>query len=1281
MSLPLPTELVQVSRLLERDEPKVLILVGAGVSAGATSSPHATWLGLLKHGVDYLVRTEAFTEKRGKDLTASLEAAFSPFDLRSALQHAELVEQNLTTPEPAAFGRWLQEAFGRFHIQSGKGATLSALRDLQEAGALLLTTNYDSLLSEATGLPPVTWEEHDKLLPLMNRTSPGILHIHGHWRRPSSVVLGKTSYNRVAADHDFQDALKSLWLGYSWIYVGSGDGLGDPNLGRLLEWGKRWQSSMPDYFLATQDKADALARRPDKPQNLVSVGYADHAQLAEVLHSVTPTAHRWPFVPVDEDFFLFRSAGSPANLPFPSRREYLDGEVPTLAADAEVRARLAEHGWAFVMDVASVGKTTLALRIATGPPQRDHPAYYLDLAIVDPDDVGAKALVIARRLARPGCLLIVDNIHHQPEFARQLWDQWRDRPDESRMLLIATRMQRAAITAPAQDLSFFERHITDPFVEMRPGPNDLMAIVSHVYARVRGRSGPLPIPPQSALQAWHRDYGTALGAFCLAVLGYLDEFRRGRWALPLEAASRWVRGKWLNPLNPRSRENLVCLSVFGAQEIELDVPDTALPYPAETDQIFRLGLAVEKRVGQFGQYVRIGLREPGWGALILAAQAAPPDEERILFAAASRHPILALGLSARLRREGLLERALRLWRYMAAAPSDLIGLITTVRLDWASNLAKGAVDGQQPRFGTQLWEALEREPDKVAARAWETPLNFVASFLETAKRHGRKTEPLWEALEREPDKVAARAWETPLGDVASFLDTAKRHGRKTEPLWEALEREPDKVAARAWETPLGDLASFLDTAKRHGRKTEPLWEALEREPDKVAARAWETPLGDVASFLDTAKRHGRKTEPLWEALEREPDKVAARVWETPLNDVASFLDTAKRHRRKTEPLWEALEREPDKVAARVWETPLNDVASFLDTAKRHRRKTEPLWEALEREPDKVAARAWESGLNGIAHFQNVSKEHGRNTQPLWGVLEGKPELISEMATLSSASNLVDFLRYAPDPLVTIALANFNAASWNDIPQSESLAGATWMAFRCEQVHRDDLKSTIVEKLLERANPEDFPRQRGHSLSNVGWLLKNVPPSAVRLVPAFLDALCTNKWLGYQYNNSGCSQLAAGIGSIALYQPVEVCRRFNNPGLRFRLRREVSAFDHAVPEEQSQIIQLLATSRLLGCSIERDWLRNMRLDAVAALPSDVLPHRSDAEKVEMWQFNLWCGLREVAEITGNPLTITLETIARTLELWRVNLAESSITPESTEHRVNQNMVGWLQSLQK
>src|ERR1019366_7074762 len=107
MPAPLRTELLNVSKLLEKDEPRVLVLVGAGVSAGATSLPHATWLGLLKHGVDYLVSTEVFTEKRGQQLVASLEEAFSPFDLNRALQHADVVERNLITPEPEAFGLWL----------------------------------------------------------------------------------------------------------------------------------------------------------------------------------------------------------------------------------------------------------------------------------------------------------------------------------------------------------------------------------------------------------------------------------------------------------------------------------------------------------------------------------------------------------------------------------------------------------------------------------------------------------------------------------------------------------------------------------------------------------------------------------------------------------------------------------------------------------------------------------------------------------------------------------------------------------------------------------------------------------------------------------------------------------------------------------------------------------------------------------------------------------------------------------------------------------------------
>ena len=163
------------------------------------------------------------------------------------------------------------------------------------------------------------------------------------------------------------------------------------------------------------------------------------------------------------------------------------------------------------------------------------------------------------------------------------------------------------------------------------------------------------------------------------------------------------------------------------------------------------------------------------------------------------------------------------------------------------------------------------------AHAWETqPGRLPRPFLETAKRHGRDVDPLWQAIEREPEKFAARARETPLDSLVSFLETAKRHGRNVDPLWQVLEREPENVAARAWETPLDHLASFLETAKRHGRDVNPLWQAIECEPEKVAARAWETPLDHLASFLETAKRHGRDVDPLWQAIEREPEKLAAR---------------------------------------------------------------------------------------------------------------------------------------------------------------------------------------------------------------------------------------------------------------------------------------------------------------------------------------------------------------------------------------------------------------------
>ena len=1037
------TDLLPISALLSKDEPKLLVVVGAGISIGATAAPQASWRGLLKHGIDHLVATDRFTPAYGQTLNAWLDEAFSPFDLDAVLRHAQLVEHAFKTPNHDAFASWLSAAFGTIKADPTRSATLAALKELETAGAVLLTTNYDSLLTDATGLPAVTWREPNVMFQVMRREKRGVLHIHGHWQRHNSIVLGKDSYDEVVGADDFQDLFKTLWLERSWLYVGCGDGLDDPNLGRLLQWGKNWKKdSPPDYFLARGDTVATLMSRPDRPANLVPVGYSDHPDLPIVLRSVVPAQRSWPFAAIDDEFELFRNTRSATTeVPFPSRQEYLDGAVPPFSADVEVRARLEKYGWALILDHASVGKTTLAVRTATARGQRDHPSYYLDLAGLDAaggHDTDVEAGGALQRLSRAGTLLILDNIHHRPELARRLWEQWRQMLSGSRLLLIGTRIDRAVVTTPIEDLVFFEHHATNPSIELLPTKEDLLAIARHLYQRVGGsRARALLDVPNDELETWHRNYRSALGAFCIAALGRLPEFEREHWELPLDAASDWVQRTWLVPLDRENRENVLCLAVYGQQEIELQVPNEALPHPDRIHQLLNRGLVARAVKGNFGQYRHFALREPGWGALMLAAQVPPLAEEKILFETASRHGLLTLALSVRYWQQRLFRSHERLWSYLAKNPSRLFEWLRE-NLLYVTGLAKAAKAGRQPflaekfwdeaecrpselaeqlqraaphhlgmffnaaasngRNTEPLWKAIEGSPESFAVHALLAPLHYVGAFLDVANRlHRRDTSPLWTAIERRADELAQRIVHTSLHHFASFIDTAKRQGRDPAALWKAVEGDPGKLADRLAQEPLHHVGTFLDTAKRHRRNVDPWWETIEQQPEMFAERALQTPLGDLGYFLGAAKRHGRNTTVLWKAIERKAGELADRIWKTPLDHVGSFLEMAQQHGRDTAAAWEIIEQKPDKLAELAWETPLDHLGSFLETAKRQGRNTDLLWQAIERRPDKIIQRAWTTPLQHLGAFFETARQHGRNATTIWDAIESEPEKLTELA--------------------------------------------------------------------------------------------------------------------------------------------------------------------------------------------------------------------------------------------------------------------------------------------
>jgi hypothetical protein len=191
----------------------IVVVFGSGVSVAATkNTAAASWTGLLKLGVTRcrdLDRTldDPWEQRALGDITSGCQV-----DLLSA---AEKVSSLLRAPDGLEFSRWLEETVGSLRIQDR--SVLEALRDLHLP---LVTTNYDDLLEQVTGLPPATWRDQNQVFRVLRAEEQAILHVHGHWKQPDSVVLGIRSYEQVRQDAHEQAVLRALAMNHSLLFAG-----------------------------------------------------------------------------------------------------------------------------------------------------------------------------------------------------------------------------------------------------------------------------------------------------------------------------------------------------------------------------------------------------------------------------------------------------------------------------------------------------------------------------------------------------------------------------------------------------------------------------------------------------------------------------------------------------------------------------------------------------------------------------------------------------------------------------------------------------------------------------------------------------------------------------------------------------------------------------------------------------------------------------------------------------------------------------------------------------
>ena len=263
---------------------EAVLMVGTGVSVSATNkAPTASWRGLLLSGVKWCedmkpALSGRWAGRRRDDIEHGTAAEM--------IAAADLITDELNTLAPGEFTKWLEDEVGSLRLKDR-----SVLDALIALGLPFTTTNYDHLIEQATSLPAVSWKETVKVEKLLRGREPGVLHLHGKWDQPESVVLGIKSYEAVRNNEHAQTVLKWLRFGKSLLFVGCADGLGDPNFGNFLSWTRSVFAGSPfhQYCLVRESEREKLQAQHPLAERIVFLSYGkEFRDLAPFLRKLAP---------------------------------------------------------------------------------------------------------------------------------------------------------------------------------------------------------------------------------------------------------------------------------------------------------------------------------------------------------------------------------------------------------------------------------------------------------------------------------------------------------------------------------------------------------------------------------------------------------------------------------------------------------------------------------------------------------------------------------------------------------------------------------------------------------------------------------------------------------------------------------------------------------------------------------------------------------------------------------------------------------------------------------
>ncbi|CAF4015120.1 unnamed protein product, partial [Rotaria magnacalcarata] len=214
-----------------------LIFIGTGVSSYTANHEQnfSHWKGLLQHGLQRCHQSGLVSDKDFEEFNSTFQS--NTAEAADYVHVADKIkcgfEKESDAPKVDIYKLWLTETLGNLTVKDSK-----LIKSIGELECPIITTNYDCLLEDILDRKPLTWSKYctadidNSLKDLKNY----ILHVHGYFREPDTVIFSSNDYTRIHEEQFGQSNLGSLMKRKTLLFIGFETGLSDPHFSNLLKW-------------------------------------------------------------------------------------------------------------------------------------------------------------------------------------------------------------------------------------------------------------------------------------------------------------------------------------------------------------------------------------------------------------------------------------------------------------------------------------------------------------------------------------------------------------------------------------------------------------------------------------------------------------------------------------------------------------------------------------------------------------------------------------------------------------------------------------------------------------------------------------------------------------------------------------------------------------------------------------------------------------------------------------------------------------------------------------